>query len=253
MPYLPLDELLYGQSLDAMSPPSPGAGAALPDIPVPYRQVGDVDAERKAIFDTVLEQASNLKPVSNARYTLTLSDVKYTGNDVPTKAEHKKAILSNTYLTRKLWGKWTLTDNATGQPIAQKSAIIAHVPYLTPLGTFAKGGNDYTLSHQMRLRPGVYTRWQDNGELEAHVNTEGGMGHRIYLEPKTGIFKMKFGQSNLPATDVLMALGATKEQLRDAWGEQLYNIRELLIIQFFEVTKSERFFLSSCSDFIGAF
>ena len=28
---------------------------------------------------------------------------------------------------------------------------------------------------------------------------------------------------------------------------------ELLIIQFFEVTKSERFFLSSCSDFIGAF
>lgn len=225
MPYLPLDELLNGQSPDAESPPTlNGQGAALPDIPVPYRQLGDIDAERKAIFDTVLEQASNLKPVSNARYTLTLSDVKYTGNEVPTKAEHKQAILGNTYLTRKLWGKWTLTDNATGKPIAQKSSVIAHVPYLTPLGTFAKGGNDYTLSHQMRLRPGVYTRWQDNGELEAHVNTEGGMGHRIYLEPKTGIFKMKFGQSNLPATDVLMALGATKEQLRDAWGEQLYNI-----------------------------
>lgn len=228
MPYLPLDELLNGQSPDAESPPSHyGQGAALQTMPVPYRQIGDIDAERQAIYDTVLEQASSLPPVSNNRYTLTLSNVRYSGNALPTKAEHKKAILGNTYLTRKLWGTWTLTDNATNQPVAQKSSVIAHVPCLTPLGTFAKGGNDYTLSHQMRLRPGVYTRWQDNGELEAHVNVEAGLGHRIYLEPKTGIFKMKFGQSNLPAIDVLKALGATPEQLKEAWGEQLYNVNKV--------------------------
>lgn len=227
MPIHPLDNVIFGQPSDVMPTPPSNAGAALSDMPVPYRTIGDIDKERDAIFHTVLEQASNLEPVSNSRYTLSLSDVKYTGPQVPTKAEHKKALMSNAYLTRKLWGTWTLTDNATGKPVAQRQSVIAHVPYLTSLGTFAKGGNDYTLSHQMRLRPGVYTRWQDNGELEAHVNTEGGIGHRIYLEPKTGIFKMKFGQSSLPATDVLQALGATPDQLKVAWGEKLYNVNIL--------------------------
>lgn len=227
MPIHPLDNVIFGQPSDVMPTPPSNAGAALSDMPVPYRTIGDIDKERDAIFHTVLEQASNLEPVSNSRYTLSLSDVKYTGPQVPTKAEHKKALMSNSYLTRKLWGTWTLTDNATGKPVAQRQSVIAHVPYLTSLGTFAKGGNDYTLSHQMRLRPGVYTRWQDNGELEAHVNTEGGIGHRIYLEPKTGIFKMKFGQSSLPATDVLQALGATPDQLKAAWGEKLYNVNIL--------------------------
>lgn len=227
MPNHPLDNMIFGQPTDVVTPPPSDSGAAPLDMPVPYRTIGDVDKERDAIFHTVLEQASNLEPVSNARYTLSLSNVKYTGPQVPTKAEHKKALMSNSYLTRKLWGTWTLTDNATGKPVAQRQSVIAHVPYLTALGTFAKGGNDYTLSHQMRLRPGVYTRRQDNGELEAHVNTEGGIGHRIYLEPKTGIFKMKFGQSNLPATDVLQALGATPDQLKAAWGEKLYNVNIL--------------------------
>ena len=227
MPNRPLDNMIFGQPTDVVTPPPSNSGAALFDMPVPYRTIGDIDRERDAIFHTVLEQVSKLEPVTNARYTLSLSDIKYTGPQVPTKAEHKKALLSNSYLTRKLWGTWTLTDNATGQPVAKRQAVIAHVPYLTSLGTFAKGGNDYTLAHQLRLKPGVYTRWQDNGELEAHVNVEGGMGSRIFLEPKTGIFKVKFGQSNLPAVDVLQILGATPDQLKEAWGEKLYNVNVL--------------------------
>ena len=228
MPDTTLTDMIFGQSPGVVStPPTANPRTAPFDMPVPYRTIGDIDRERDAIFHTVLEQVSNLEPVTNARYTLSLSNVKYTGPQVPTKEEHKKALLSNSYLTRKLWGTWTLTDNATGKPVAQRQSVIAHVPYLTSLGTFAKGGNDYTLSHQMRLRPGVYTRKQDNGEYEAHVNTEGGIGHRIYLEPKTGIFKMKFGQSNLPATDVLKILGATPDQLKEAWGEKLYNVNSL--------------------------
>ena len=142
-----------------------------------FRNLGDVAAARKAIFDRALQAASELKPISNNRYTLSLKNVRYTGPDKVTKADHKKAIMQNTYLSRKLYGDWVLTDNATGNEVAHRRSVIAHIPYLTPLGTFAKNGNDYVMSHQLRLRPGIYTRWQDNGELEAHVNATGGMGN----------------------------------------------------------------------------
>lgn len=188
-----------------------------------FRTVGNIDETRRDIFARALEAASNIPPIANSRYTLQLTNVGYQGPETCTKAEHKKAIMRNTYLTRRMTGVWTLTDNATGKVVSKKPGIIAHIPYMTPLGTFAKGGNDYALMHQFRLKPGIYTRWQDNGELEAHVNATNGLGHRVYLEPKTGIFKVKFGQSSLPAADVLGILGAKPEQLKEAWGDELYR------------------------------
>lgn len=186
-----------------------------------FRDVGDIEAERRQIFARALEAAQNLQPVSNTRYTLALTNPHYIGKDKVSKAEHKKALMTNSYLTRKLAGTWELRDKE-GNVISRKNAVIAHIPYLTDIGTFARNGNDYTLSHQFRLRPGVYTRWQDNGELEAHVNVSGGIGHKIYMDPETGVFKMKFGQASLPAADVLGILGVTDDQMQEYWGDDIY-------------------------------
>lgn len=241
----PLSNLLHNDTLSSAQPTT-GVSPLQPGSAVPYsrsanilkqlsdenppdfdsedfRDLGDVDAARKAIFAQALQAAGSLEPISNNRYTLSLKNVKFTGPDKVSKADHKKAIMQNTYLSRKMYGDWVLTDNATGKEVGHRRAVIAHIPYLTPLGTFAKNGNDYVMSHQLRLRPGIYTRWQDNGELEAHVNATGGLGHRIYMEPETGLFKIKFQQSSLPASDVLKILGATDEQLQEAWGKELYQ------------------------------
>jgi len=188
-----------------------------------FREVGDIEATRQAIWDQALEAASSLEPVSNSRYTLGLTDVRWQGKDVFPKAEHKKALMNGTYLSRKLSGTWTLTDNATGQQVAKRRTVIAHVPYMTDMGTFVRGGNDYTLAHQLRLKPGVYTRWLDNGELEAHVNVSRGLGHKIYLDPASGIFKLKMGQASVPVADALEILGAPQDKMRKAWGEELYR------------------------------
>lgn len=250
MAQYPLDNILHSEESDSLQTGQPAGAQPLPpsgpvqtiapsgsanilqqitDANPPdfesddFRNLGDVDQARKAIFNRALRAASEFKPISNNRYTLSLTNVKYTGPDKITKADHKKAIMQNTYLSRKMYGDWVLTDNATGKEVGHRRAVIAHIPYLTPLGTFAKNGNDYVMSHQLRLRPGIYTRWQDNGELEAHVNATGGMGHRIYMEPETGLFKIKFQQSSLPAADVLKILGASAEQMQDAWGRELYQ------------------------------
>lgn len=187
------------------------------------RAFGDIHALRSNIFDRALQSASTIEPIKNDLYSLHLSNVAYTGPERFTKADQKKAILTGNSLHRRLTGTWHLVDNATGQPVAQRQATLAHVPYLTDSGTFVNRGVEYTLAHQMRLKPGVYTREKDNGELEAHVNVLPGKGrmHRYFLDPKTGVFKIQLGQAQIPLMPLLKALGSSEQDIRKAWGNDI--------------------------------
>lgn len=187
------------------------------------RAFGDIAGTRQHIFNNALQNAQRIEPIQNDLYTLQLSDVAYDGPETYTKADHKKSILTGASLARRMRGTWTLTDNKTNKPIATRTATLAHVPYLTDSGTFVNNGVEYTLAHQLRLRPGVFTREKDNGELEAHVNTLPGKGrsHRYYLDPKTGVFKIQIGQAQIPLMPLLKNLGVSDKQIRDAWGNEI--------------------------------
>jgi len=192
--------------------------------PVPsMRTFGDVDAMRDNIFNQALTSAQGLKPLQNDLYTIQLQDVGYSGPERFTRADQKKAVLSRGTLARRLQGTWTLIDNKTGESVGQKRATIAHVPYLTDSGTFVNGGVEYTLAHQMRLRPGVFTREKDNGEIEAHVNTLPGKGrsHRYFLDPKTGVFKISIGQAQIPLMPLLKSMGVSDQDIRASWGNEI--------------------------------
>lgn len=200
------------------------APASLPSPAAPtMRSFGDVGMMRDNIFNQALSSAQSLKPLQNDLYTLQLQDVGYTGPERFTRADQKKAVLSRGTLARRLQGTWTLVDNKTGQPVGQRRATIAHVPYLTDSGTFVNGGVEYTLAHQMRLRPGVFTREKDNGEIEAHVNTLPGKGrsHRYFLDPKTGVFKISIGQAQIPLMPLLKSMGVSDQDIRSAWGNEI--------------------------------
>jgi DNA-directed RNA polymerase subunit beta len=189
----------------------------------PPRAFGDIPALRTNIFNQALTSAQSIEPIKNDLYTLQLSDVQYSGPERYTKADQKKAVLSRGSLGRRLQGTWMLTDNKSGQAVAQRQATLAQVPYLTDSGTFVNRGVEYTLAHQLRLRPGVYTRQKENGELESHVNTLPGKGrsHRYYLDPQTGIFKIQVGQAQIPLMPLLKTLGVQDKQLREAWGNEI--------------------------------
>ena len=205
--------------LPPLKAPAPMSAPAAPTM----RTFGDVGAMRDNIFNQALISAQSLKPLQNDLYTLQLQDVGYTGPERFTRADQKKAVLSRGTLARRLQGTWTLVDNKTGQPVGQRRATIAHVPYLTDSGTFVNGGVEYTLAHQMRLRPGVFTREKDNGEIEAHVNTLPGRGrsHRYFLDPKTGVFKISIGQAQIPLMPLLKSMGVSDQDIRSAWGNEI--------------------------------
>lgn len=193
------------------------------DVSPGRRAFGDATAIRKRIYDNVLKAAQTFEPVQNQRHTLALGDVQYVGPEDYSRADQKRAILTRGSLGRQLRGTWTLTDNETGEVVARKKSRLGQVPYLTDRGTFVSRGNEYTMAHQMRLRPGVFTRIKDNGELEAHVNVLPGKGlsHRVFLDPKTGVFKIKIAQANIPLLTVLKAMGVKDSTLRETWGNDL--------------------------------
>lgn len=201
----------------------PVSAAPPPAAPASYRAFGDAPATRRAIYDNVLQAARGLEPISNDRHTLALTDVDYDGPEDYSKADLKRAVLRGEALGRKLKGSWVLTDNTSGATLAHKRSTLAQVPYLADHGAFVQGGSQYTMAHQMRLRPGVFTRIKQNDELESHINVLPGKGRstRVSLDPATGVFQLQVGQAHMPLVPLLRAMGASDRILREHWGNEL--------------------------------
>lgn len=186
-----------------------------------YRDIGDIAATRQAIFDNVRTAANSYAPISNQRYSLQLADVDYDGPDTFTAQDEKRAIIRGETLGRRLRGTWQL-KSPDGAVVDQRKLTLGTVPYLSSHGTFIFNGSSYGFAHQNRLRPGIFTRRKESGEYESHVNVARGVGHRYFLDPTTGVFRIEFGQSQMPLMPILRVLGATDSQLRKAWGNEIY-------------------------------
>jgi DNA-directed RNA polymerase beta subunit len=182
----------------------------------------DSGQTRKLIFDNVLAAANKIEPVSNPRHTLSVENARWSGPADYSLAEQKQAVLSRGTLGRRLVGDLILRDT-TGTELARRSTQLARVPYMTDRGTFIQGGNEYTMAHQMRLKPGVFTRRKQNGELESHVNVSRGFSHRIFMDPATGVFRVAIGQAKIPIVPLLKTMGISDQQLRDAWGNEQFQ------------------------------
>ena len=203
-----------------LSPPQP-----LPSKSEERRGIGDIEATRRNIYSRVHEAVQGLEPVSNANYTLALRDVHYQDPDTLSLKDQKAAILGGHTRGRRLRGTWDLQDNVTGKVVDSKKSVLMTVPHLTQRGTYIHRGSEYTLRNQQRLRPGVFTRIRDNGEIEAHANVMPGKGlsHRYYLNPETGVFNIRVGQAKIPLMPLVKTMGATPKQLQDAWGKSIYT------------------------------
>ena len=220
MPDLPDQQPDSPQPALPIKPGAPGMLKLTPPKPaVQMRDFGDSEKTRSNIYDNVLKAAQSMPSVSNNRFSLELHDPHYVDEGKFSIDERKKAILRGDTLDRRMRGTWRLKD-LDGNVISEREQTIARVPHMTHQGTFVLNGTEYAVGHQPRLRPGVFTRQKENGELESHINVMPGKGlsHHYYLEPETGIFKMKVAQANLPLISVLRSMGASDQEIHKAWG-----------------------------------
>ena len=211
-------------SLLSSAPPAPPSPPPVSQLESDYREFGDTSKTRDQIYADVLAATQAIEPVSNERHTLRLTGVDYQDPDRVSKKDQKAAILGGLSRGRRMRGTWELSDNATGQLLDKKKSVLMTVPHMTERGTFINKGSEYTLKNQQRLLPGVYTRVRDNGEVESHANIMPGKGvsHRYFLDPEKGVFKIRIGQGTVGLMPLLKAMGANQEDLKDAWGNNLF-------------------------------
>lgn len=192
--------------------------------PVTYHNTLDYDTTRKQMFDGTMNALKTKYPIENDKYRLSLNDLRYEGPEHFTLAEQKQALLKRKSLYRPLRGTWQLTDKTTNKPIDTFKSTVAHVPYLSPRGTYIINGSEYSVASQLRLRSGVYTRKKENGELESHFNVlKGGPSFRVSMEPETGVFRFNVGQAKLKLYPVLKAMGKSDKDIQAAWGNELFQ------------------------------
>lgn len=209
------------QAVMSLSPPAPPAPAAPPQM----REFGDARMTRQYIYEETLNAARNIDPVEDDNFQLKLANVDWHDPERFTRKQRKHAVLTGETLARRLRGTWELYDKKTGQLVQKRNQIVGAVPYLSSMGTFVHRGNEYTVNHQQRLKPGVFARVKDNGELESHFNILPGKGvsHRYFLDPESNIFKVKFGQSEVPLMPLLRAMGTTDAEIRAAWHDPVHR------------------------------
>jgi DNA-directed RNA polymerase subunit beta' len=180
-------------------------------------------------YEGVKDSISQLFPIEYNGKKLDVSDIDFKHKELPPFDMLHNFKLNKSTLTIPVTGKLTLSEN--GKVLDSKTVRLANVPqYLmsnsTTLhhGTFLINGNDYTFPIQIRLNPGVYTHYKENGELETHFNKRKGWTLRVYLDKDTRRFMLFVGNHNINLYSVLKALGAPDQAIEKAWGKDLYNI-----------------------------
>lgn len=197
----------------------------LTEKPVTMYAMDDYAAMRNQLFNNVKDAVANRFPLYNDRYTLAVEDVDYDDPDDIGVDEQKRAKLEGKSITRRLRGRWVLRDANTDKVVSQtKRMTLMRVPYMTDRGTFIRNGNEYAFTNIMRLQPGVYTKEKPD-EISAQFNIQkgSGSGFNMRLLPKTGVFQISRGTQNAPAYTVFHDMGISDDQMREAWGDELFE------------------------------
>ena len=180
---------------------------------------------RKSMGDKVCKSLEKSFPIDWGGVKLVLKNVRYKPQDYDYAAQ-KKALLEESYLTNPVKGDLYLYDSKTGELLDQvKNKSLLRIPYMSSRGTIAHNGSEYSTLRQLRLRPGVYSRKKNNGELETQFNIERGtgQGYRITLDPSTGLYKLNVGQSSTNLYSILHDMGVSDDELLEAWGPDLFK------------------------------
>ena len=142
---------------------------------------------------------------------------------------HLDAKLKGRDLTIPIKATLVLKDKKTGKIIDRKKVTLMDQPVMTNRGTFIYGGNDYHMINQLRLKPGIYTRIKDNGQVESFFNLSkgGASGFSMWMNPESGQLKFKMGGKNPNLYAIMKSLNVSDKELETTWGKELLDINRL--------------------------
>lgn len=184
--------------------------------------MADSGIRRERIREKIKEGLSESFPVHARNKSIELQDVRVLEKDF-SPSEQKKAILSGDTLFESVKGTVIMRDK-DGQVLDEvPNFTLARVPWFTPRSTVIVAGNEYSVSNQVRPKPGVYARKRANGILEANFNTKGGSNFSITMDPAKGEPQLEYGASKIGLYPVLRTSGVSHDAIAKKWGASLAN------------------------------
>ena len=186
-----------------------------------------LDPERvmKTLEEGTIDRIKQFFPYQGKKRSLIATNVYMGGEtDVDDIASQKRAKLRGRTWSAPVYGDFKLVDNETGATVdSVKKLRLMNLPKITRRYSYIVDGTAYQADHQWRLKSGVYARMKANGELESQFNLAKGRGFRMGFDPKNRKFQLTYGTTNIPLLPTLQAMGVSDEQIRSAWGDELYT------------------------------
>ena len=132
------------------------------------------DREQRIMNDVVSTAAKQiLSGVENDKVKLVVHNIEAVHrHDNGDKSAQQYVRNSNGTWSDELKADVTLHDKETGMAVDHATIKIADIPKLTDRNTYIIGGNEYGFTTQARLKPGVYTKAQNNGEVSSFFNVD---------------------------------------------------------------------------------
>jgi len=174
---------------------------------------------RENIRRKTLEGLSESFPLQTKNFSVTINNPRVEEMEYSSR-EQKNALLSGTTLSERVRGDLVVKDNQGKVVNEAKNFTLMRLPYFTPRHTFIVDGTEYSVSNQIRTKPGVYTRRRGNEELEASFNLSKGSNFRVLMDPAKGhLFAQPTSNaSRIPLYPVLRALGVPHQDIAKNWG-----------------------------------
>jgi DNA-directed RNA polymerase beta subunit/DNA-directed RNA polymerase beta' subunit len=198
----------------------------MPAVPgqTKVRAVLDPNSEMEVVKDSATSAMNDVFPIVGKTRELRLGNVRVddtlSWDDLRGQLDAK--------LNEKTWGvplngTLSLIDKLSGKVLDKKDVRLAELPKLTPRLSYLVNGQEYQLDKQWRLKPGIYARVKDNGELESHINVAGGERYALNFDPTSRRFMFDHAGSSIPLFPMLRALGVDDSTLRLSWGKEIYD------------------------------
>lgn len=197
------------------------------EIPDHARAFFDPDKTRKWVQESAVQGLHDyLNKLETPDFKLRVKDVHV--HDPAkhfTLHEQKQATLDRHDLTQAVKGTVELVNKKTGDVVdTKKATTLAHIPWVTDRNTVVYNGSEYNITSQQRLKPGVYARVKDTGDIEAHVNVKAGTGSggKVIFFPDKALFIYQVGTTRIKLYGLLHTLGISDSEMEQAWGKEIF-------------------------------
>lgn len=191
--------------------------------------VSPIEQQWQSIQGRVTDALKENFPVEGRKNRLVLHGIHVDDKE----ADHtdiqsqEKAKLNGRTWGAPVYGEIGLIDKVTGQEVDRQRVKLMTLPKPTQRYSYIIGGTERQIDNLWKLRSGIYAHQQLNGTYRAEFNlkTPFARDPRLYVpfDPEKKQFRLKHESAFVPLYSILKTLGVQDEDMKKAWGDDIYK------------------------------